>query len=192
MAKRQYRNFSFAEADALLRYEPATGRLFWRVRGLDRFTDGKQSAQHNMRAWNGRYAGREAFTAVNASGHRVGHLFGYVHQAHRVAWLLYTGVWPTYEIDHIDQNPANNRISNLRDVPHAENLQNQRRRRTNISGTAGVSWYARDSTWEASIKANGTRFFLGRFTLKQDAIAARKDAETRLGFHKNHGSPNDR
>ncbi|MFX4377260.1 HNH endonuclease, partial [Acinetobacter baumannii] len=41
-----------------------------------------------------------------------------------MAWLYVHGVHPTGQIDHIDGDPLNNRISNLRDVSHAVNQQN--------------------------------------------------------------------
>lgn len=46
------------------------------------------------------------------------------------------GIYPTKlrkEVDHIDKNPANNKISNLRWVTHSENCQNRRRRKYNSS-----------------------------------------------------------
>jgi hypothetical protein len=48
------------------------------------------------------------------------------YYVHRVVWFLCKGTWPVHEIDHIDQNPANNRIENLRDVPHVVNCNNRR------------------------------------------------------------------
>src|SRR5262245_61666013 len=48
--------------------------------------------------------------------------------AHRVAWRIIYGRWPT-EIDHIDGNPSNNSIWNLREVSHQANLLNQKRHR---------------------------------------------------------------
>lgn len=47
--------------------------------------------------------------------------------AHRLAWLYVHGEWPKYEIDHINRKPSDNRISNLRDVPHHVNMKNTKR-----------------------------------------------------------------
>lgn len=44
--------------------------------------------------------------------------------AHRLAWLLHYGQWPADVIDHIDGNPANNCITNLRCCSPKENKQN--------------------------------------------------------------------
>lgn len=49
--------------------------------------------------------------------------------AHRLAWALYHGEWPSGQIDHIDGNPFNNRIDNLRIVSARENMMNQKKHR---------------------------------------------------------------
>jgi hypothetical protein len=157
-----------------LRYEPETGKLYWR--------EHPSMPTH----WNTRYAGAEAFTA-DFKGYRLG-TFGYKrYLAHRVAWALHHGQWPSDSLDHVNHNPADNRIENLREAPHSDNMKNMRMHRTNTSGATGVYWFARYQKWMASIKADGVQHFLGYFADKQDAIAARKAAETRYGFHANHG-----
>ena len=47
-------------------------------------------------------------------------------QVHRVIWKMVNGSDPINVIDHIDNNPLNNNISNLRDVPQRENLLNRK------------------------------------------------------------------
>lgn len=44
--------------------------------------------------------------------------------AHRLAWLYVHGTWPVEFIDHINRVKTDNRIANLRDVSHYENMQN--------------------------------------------------------------------
>lgn len=46
---------------------------------------------------------------------------------HRIIWKMFNGVDPQGEIDHIDRNPSNNRIENLRVVDRSGNTTNQER-----------------------------------------------------------------
>ena len=100
-----------------------------------------------------------------------------LHQAHRLAWLYVYGTWPKDQLDHINRNPSDNRIANLRDVSHKQNLQNASKRSDNTSGHSGVRWYKRDSKWVACITHNYKQIHLGLFTTLEEAIAARKAAE---------------
>tara|TARA_R110002020_G_scaffold56402_1_gene156059 strand:- start:332 stop:694 length:363 start_codon:yes stop_codon:yes gene_type:complete len=50
-------------------------------------------------------------------------------QVHRVIWKMLNGKDPDQVIDHIDNNPLNNNISNLRDVTQRENLLNRKDRK---------------------------------------------------------------
>lgn len=116
-------------------------------------------------------------------------VMGRMHQAHRLAWLYVSGTWPENVIDHINGDKADNRIKNLRDVTHQENMRNAKQYSTNTSGVMGVSWHQGDQRWHARIEISGKRTYLGAFLEKEHAIIARKAAEKALGFHKNHGSP---
>lgn len=109
----------------LLRYEPETGKLYWLSRDVSLFHESAtRTAAGTCKWWNGRFAGKEAFTATGVHGCRAGRIFGQAHYAHRVAWALHHGGWPTDEIDHQDGDRANNRISNLREVMRQQEAGN--------------------------------------------------------------------
>lgn len=60
-------------------------------------------------------------------------------QVHRIIWILVNGEIPNgYVIDHIDGNPFNNKISNLRCIKSGHNTQNAKRRKDNSTGKTGV------------------------------------------------------
>ena len=171
----------------LLRYDPETGKLYWRERASDLFNGGKYSAEHSCAIWNSRFANKEAFTGVIKAGYKVGSIFIHKFRAHRVIWALVHGEWPKGQIDHKNGSRDDNRISNLRVVTHSENAKNQKRSSRNTSGVTGVFWDERRGKWRAVIMGNGKNKYLGRFTDFDEAVAVRKAAEAEYGYHPNHG-----
>lgn len=100
--------------------------------------------------------------------------------AHRLAWLYVHGVWPDGDIDHIDENKSNNRITNLRNVPHIQNMHNQcRPNRDNRTGYRGISPQP-GGRFQAMIQIDGVRKSLGTYSTAEEAHAvyslARKEA----------------
>ncbi len=75
-------------------------------------------------------------------------------------------------IDHKDGNRLNNQRANLRFANQAQNAKNQKTRKNNTSGFKGVSWNKRDKKWEAYIKFNYKRIYLGYFKTKEVAALA--------------------
>lgn len=75
-------------------------------------------------------------------------------------------------VDHIDRDKHNNRKENLRVVTQAENCTNRGLNKNNKSGVKGVSWFARDNLWEAGVKVNYKRVYIGRYKSIQEAEAA--------------------
>lgn len=156
-----------AAIGAVLDYSPETGLLAWKVgRG---------------RCAKGAIAGYD--TGRGYVGVRVNGRCGY---AHRVAFLLMTGRYPS-NVDHINGKRDDNRWSNLREVSRSENGMNMAIPRTNKSGVIGVFWNTGKGKWTAKIKVQGQNFHLGHFSSAEDAAKARAEAEVRYGFHENHG-----
>jgi len=109
------------------------------------------------------------------------------YQAHRLIWLHVYGVWPKYNIDHINHDRADNRILNLRTVKQQENLKNLSFSKLNTSGITGVYWSKAVNKWLAQIYVNKKAVYLGCFTDKFEAICARMSANIKYGYHENHG-----
>lgn len=170
----------------LLRYEPDTGKLFWRERTPDMFVSECRDAQNSCSAWNSKFSNKEAFTSI-CRGYKSGAIFGKNYRAHRVIWAIFYGKWPKGQIDHINGLRSDNRIENLRDVTNEENHKNMKIRSDNSSGVMGVFFYKSRKKWEAYIKADGRKKHLGYFASIDEAIDARRDAEKEYGYHENHG-----
>ena len=73
----------------------------------------------------GTKAGTRGFSGAGVPHYRVG-VNGDLYLAHRVIWKITNGKDPENVIDHIDNNPLNNSVSNLRDVTQTENLLNRK------------------------------------------------------------------
>ena len=106
---------------------------------------------------------------------------------HRVVFAIFNGRFPKDEIDHVDGNGLNNKIENLREVTRLENMKNRKMYINNASGMSGVNWHKINNKWNARISVNNKRIALGSFDLLDDAISAKKIANLKYGYHKNHG-----
>lgn len=113
------------------------------------------------------------------------------YPAHRLAWLYVYGSFPIDEIDHINHNKSDNSIHNLREVTHQGNMRNRSISNNNTSGYNGVTWAKERSKWRAQIKVNGKTINLGYFQNIEDAVKCRKEHDSILCFHTNHGDKND-
>jgi hypothetical protein len=168
-------------------YDPETGVFRWKKeRPLEHF-----SSETYRKAWASQYGSRK----LNAGDN------GYVYvqlnylgrkkrvRAHRLAWALVHGTWPTDQIDHINGDRADNRIVNLRVVTNAENGRNRKLSKNNSSGYNGIYKIKRSNSFHVEIHYNNRRIFLGQFKKLEDAIRARKKANLKYGYAKNHGLP---
>jgi len=91
--------------------------------------------------------------------------------------LLILGINDGREPDHENGNRYDNRKRNLRPATHAENMQNQGIRKDNKSGYPGVRYREDRKKWDSRLKEHGHLHLLGLFSLKEDAIKARLEAE---------------
>lgn len=113
----------------------------------------------------------------NTAGHITVCIHARMYTVHRVAWLWMTGEWPNLEIDHINQNKADNRWSNLRQASRSQNLMNRgHKRKTDLP--RGVSRAGR--RYQAQIRNGGKFKHIGMFGCPTAAhIAWLKEARLR-------------
>jgi hypothetical protein len=143
----------------LLDYNPETGVFIWRV----------QSGRQPVGSTAGWKQGGRIY--IKVSGHQVA--------AHRLAWLYVYGFMPKQQIDHINGDPSDNRITNLRDVSDIENKQNIRKPKAgNKSGYLGVA--PNKKRWFAKITVNRQQICLGTYDTPEEAYQAYVAAKRRL------------
>lgn len=159
---------------------PLQGSIIWKFRRREFFRSDQE-----WRRWNGRYAHKPAFDALNDKGYLTGQLLKKPYLAHRVIWAWVFGDLPSGEIDHINGSKSDNRISNLRHVDRIINCRNAARRSDNTSGKAGVT--RSGNSWLARIGSGNARLTLGSFSTLEAAIEARETAEKSLGYTERHG-----
>lgn len=126
-------------------------------------------------------AGDEAGTINTLWGRRYIGADGRRYFAHRLAWLHAFGEWPSGEIDHIDGDPLNNAIQNLRDCSRQTNQQNQSAaRRGSKSGVLGAHWHSASNCWRARIYCSGKFHHIGLFDTAEEAGAAYLAAKRKI------------
>jgi hypothetical protein len=150
-----------------LKYDPETGLFFWIKR--------KQSRK---KGW---FIG-----SLQTDGYAQIFFEGKYFMAHRIAWMFCKGDFPFYLIDHINRNPADNRIANLREANFSQNSQNTKIRSNNKSGFKGVYAVKNAKKWRVQMKVNKKQFDLGYFDTPELASQAYQKACHDMHTHKVH------
>ncbi len=165
----------------IMRYDEDSGKLFWLTRTEDMFTaTASRSSLHLCRWWNSKNAGKEAVSGTTAAGYLRSTVQGRDILAHRAAWALFFGEWPTAILDHINGDRSDNRMANLRQVSASESRQNVRHERGAASRFKGVHADGR-GRWRSSIMKDGSKTHIGMFSCEVEAAKA-YDAKAREIF----------
>ena len=156
-ARRAKARPTIEELREYLDYDPETGVLRWkRPRGT-------------------MAAGSIACRKPNKDGyHRLG-IDGRYHYAHRVAFALANGRWPSEYCDHINGNRGDNRACNLREATAAQNQHNAKISTKNTSGAKGVFLDKRVKRWRARVTYKGRYYYCG----SHDSVADAQEAVSR-------------
>ena len=154
----------------LFEYDKETGDLIWR------------EARANGKVKKGDIAG-----TVDSKGYIKLDVNYKKHRAHRLVFLMHKGYLPK-TIDHINGNPSDNRIENLRAATTSQNHYNRKLSSNNTSGFKGVSWDINKKTWKGYIYLDGQRIHLGVYKTPEEAnVVVRKAREELHGSFANHG-----
>jgi hypothetical protein len=165
------------ELREIFTYEPDTGKLFW-----NKCPSWLYETDFARNRYNTLFAGKEA-GGVKNNGYKNVMINKRKLLSHRVIWAMVNNKWPDFEIDHINHNPSDNRLLNLRMVTRQENQKNRSKSKNNISGHTGVYFNQNAKKWEARVKNK----YLGCYDNLEDAAEAAKLARTEHNFHPNHG-----
>lgn len=166
----------------LLTYDPNIGMLTWLPRKRWQFRSNPAFVM-----WNIRYAGGFAGTAKVPTGNVIA-IDDHQYRTHRIIWLLVHGDPVPDVIDHIDGDPFNNRISNLRAATDPQNKWNTALSRNNTSGFKGVTFNKLKGQFQATVRCNGRRYWAGYFATAEEAAIGRRELAMRLhGDFVRHG-----
>ncbi len=137
---------------SMLDYSTETGEFTW-----------KEKPKNHPRML-GKKAGCDTtgYTLIRLQGKKV--------KAHRLAWLFVYGSMPSLDIDHINGNPFDNRISNLRLATNPQNQAN-RRRNAGKETSKGVRRIP-SGRYQARIRVSGIAINIGTFDTEELASQA--------------------
>lgn len=122
---------------------------------------------------------------VLSNGYRLISVDGEQFGSHRLAWIYKNGEIPEgMVIDHINGDPSDDRIINLRLATQLQNSQNRKLSKSCKSGYKGVSFELgrnRKKPWRARIVVQKRRYTIGMFATAEEAFEAYK-AEAKKQF----------
>jgi len=113
-------------------------------------------------------------TGTNNGRYRAVYVKGNTYLMHRVVWALHTGKEIFGQIDHIDGDPENNCVTNLREVTNRENAQNWERHRQGKA--VGASFVTALGVWQVSLMLQKKLHYLGQFSTEEQSAEAYQKA----------------
>jgi len=115
--------------------------------------------------------------AARPDGYRMVRAFGRRIYVHRAVWIWHHGTIPDgMEVDHIDRDPRNCRIENLRLRTHAGNLMNRTAQKNSRTGVRNVCVHS-SGKFMVQVQPVG---YCGLFDTLEEAAAAAAEARAKL------------
>ena len=89
---------------------------------------------------------------------------------HRLVAEAFLGDWDeSKQVDHIDRDPLNNHIDNLRIASNSQNQRNGISYKRSSSKYKNVSWHKQSSKWQVRIRVDGKKKHIGLFINEEEA-----------------------
>ena len=119
--------------------------------------------------------------SISSTGYKVTFINKKSYKNHRLIFLFHKGYLPKI-LDHIDGNPLNNHIENLREATHQQNCQNRSKQKNNNSGYKNIAWIKSEKRWKVKINSNNKSYYLGMYKDLELAILVAEMAREK--YHK--------
>lgn len=164
-------------------YDKDSGICTWKERPLHHYSSESMMNRVNK---------QKANTIIDQKPHSNGYLYLTLndirYSLHRLIWKHVTHSDPAHSIDHIDNNPLNNKWENLREATVTNNNSN-RNTQLNSDKKKGVSYRKSTNRYRSQIQDNGITYELGTFLTEDEAYAAYCTAARELhGEFANYGN----
>lgn len=157
--KEEYMSFDYA--NTLWRYDPESGIIYWK--------NIHSRVSHKISP-----SGEAGTKDSSGRGYIIHKKARYL--SYRIAWLLFYGRWPDKNIDHINGDPSDNRIINLRNVSLSDNMQNMKgHRQGRWIGARYCPHTSKSKPWTAVAplkylnRTSKKQKFIGTFKTEQQA-----------------------
>jgi len=158
---------------ALALFEYRDGILIWKPRPLSDF-----NSVRGFRGWNTKFPGKIA--GCNKHIYSVVGISAVNYLQHRVIFLMHHGYMPEF-LDHIDHDPKNNKVENLRPADKSQNNMNRPVQKNSPSGHKNVHWNKQHEKWMVRVQKDAAVVFGGLFSSVE--AAAERAAQLRGQIH---------
>ena len=157
-------------------YDPVEGCLYWKIKPANSISVG------------------DRIGSISKRGYEECRIDGKLYLTHRLVWLYTYGYFPK-GIDHIDNNPSNNKLHNLREANQEQNGYNHKQSKANKTGVKGLFYHKEQRTYIAKICVGKTTHSI-RFkqveegdakVIAEAAIWFKKTRKLLHGDFTNHG-----
>ncbi len=132
-----------------------------------------------VEGYNNPYANKSTGWIDKTTGYKRTSYKGKCFWLHRLTFLYHHGYMPEF-VDHIDKNPLNNKIENLRPATKSQNAFNSKRPKDNTIGERNVYWHNVKNKYFVKAVKDGKQHHAGYFVDLDEAKIAAKQLRTNL------------